>query len=1239
MSRWTGSIRKRAKIALVGTLLASAVSAQTTECNKGALPTGTGGDLEIVGPCTVGAGTYQFGQVNIYGGGSLTFADAVIDFWAQGILVENGSSLIAGSPASPIGSRGGRITIHLYGADQGTSGKGIQCKTDSQCGIDNNTWNSAGSQKVNLPGGVTDYFYKYEPLLFDGADPLGYFGYKVLGVSYGGTIALYGAKGSTFGTTAISDSGHSWARLNATPPGGKTLVLDRVVDWRPGDQIVVTTTDYLPGHSEQLTVNTVTSNQTSTTVTVQESLQYPHNSQVVDLNGLPAGIGPDPNPLVSGPTPRFAETRAAVALLTRSIRIVSAGDKLGDDFPAESTHYYFGGHMIIRQGAQFVQIQGVEYYQMGQGARMSHYPVHFHLARRVPQNTMIADCSIHDSMTRWVTLHATQGVTLQRNVGYKSIGHGFYLEEGTEIDNSFYSNIGILARGAVDNIQNPRKVPGILAQAFPPFPQPQEAVPFHSDIDHPAVFWITNGYNDFAYNMAAGAGTCGACYWLVPAYNSGTSVNQKWDSYSAMQQGLSRASMTPLKRFEGNYCTSAMTSFQTIGNTTACSGVGNSDPNSKSPQLTPLSNPYPIEDPATFYPNVDEGGGRFATTCAANQDCSTVPRCSSGSVGHCAVTVLNRYTTAFNWAETNFAAVWLRPQWYLMVNSVISDVQNGGLTFVTGGGYTQSDVVAGHWALVKKTAFIGQSQNPPPNSPNAYSSNAGPINPGTPLKCATQLGSNAPVGNFCLLPDEGVSFPMSNFGINQRLFNIYDGPAYQESNAYLSVPATPLTDCSPQSNPGTCNQSSYLYARMMAIPKASNNTCYLPNAAIGWKQPNGFYYPPAFHSSNLFFEGVDIRHYLIEPRFSSVGLYQTDPVETAKHYCTWNPAMFTGFTDIDRQTELSDDDGSLTGLVNTVSVNQDPFFQGPVATPQCASDIKANLPPGTATTSPYEYVTTAVIPGCGYDCANWAVDCTGPTCYGVPLYRQYTLPSEAAAPRILMSGQATAQRSSLTVNQGLYYVDTTVSAAQQRQVNAEQLTAFQAGQTYYTMLLFARPTTHQTYQFYVGPGFNVQTGVFMARGNTSSAPVQFTQGTWPSSWPTPQYDASSGLLTVTVDMSFPEFQAGYNAAIQSKCAPASFCSWNPKTSSCGSSLPSSDPFFAESDSVCSHWAGKDVDCPVGGCYAFGITLPQGFTAGPKPNMPPPPVPFPNNSTWTKPFVPAPLNVAGQQCFYKSPPQR
>ena len=140
----------------------------------------------------------------------------------------------------------------------------------------------------------------------------------------------------------------------------------------------------------------------------------------------------------------------------------------------------------------------------------------------------------------------------------------------------------------------------------------------------------------------------------------------------------------------------------------------------------------------------------------------------------------------------------------------------------------------------------------------------------------------------------------------------------------------------------------------------------------------------------------------------------------------------------------------------------------------------------TATTSPYDYVTTAIIAGCGVDgpgkpnpgrCGDmtktehgepasrvlqsvgrggiWSQECTNPACYGVPLYRQFLTgndgtngqprtgewitwvdkkcdtpnppdPVQCRFPFVRMGGQATYQRSSLTANHGAYYIDTTV---------------------------------------------------------------------------------------------------------------------------------------------------------------------------------------------------------------------
>ena len=137
----------------------------------------------------------------------------------------------------------------------------------------------------------------------------------------------------------------------------------------------------------------------------------------------------------------------------------------------------------MRQGFKTFQVQGVEFNQLGQGGRIGHYPVHFHMARKTPARHLrqgLVDQRVDDPLDR-APRHP--GVTLARNVGYKSIGHGFYLEDGTEIDNRLLSNIGIFARAAVMNNDatpqrdNPRKVPGILAAPRPTRPRRQRQRP------------------------------------------------------------------------------------------------------------------------------------------------------------------------------------------------------------------------------------------------------------------------------------------------------------------------------------------------------------------------------------------------------------------------------------------------------------------------------------------------------------------------------------------------------------------------------------------------------------------------------------------------------------------------------------------------------------------------------------------------------------------------------------------
>ena len=1252
--------------------------------------------------------------MNIVSGGSLIFEEGKpIDFYAESILVEYKGALTAvSSNATP--GYGTRLTIHLWGAP---TDDGIECQSDLQpmkapCGIPDVLWmantgmadnlmmqtpppptkknapcTSISGYSQYLPG--DDCFYQYE--VQDALDRTkglkAYFGHKVLAVSFGGTLQLQGTKGSIFpnplncSTTdpksecSPANSGTSWVRLTSVGKDNKTLTLNKPVDWKAGDWLIITTTDYLPGHSERVQL---ASDAVGNTITLSTPLANMHNASeyplppVDNTNGPTSDIGPPDDP--NTPDVRHAvDTRAAVGLLSRNIEIVSEGntpepDSEVDTFPPTPGNY-FGGHTIVRQGFASYQVQGVRFYRLGQGGAKGRYSVHFHMLRSVPQPAMagqppinyLKDCSIDESMTRWVTIHATSGMYLARNVGYASIGHGFYLEDATETNNKLYSNLGVFARAAVVNPQNPRQVPGILADTVTPPPPPDtnpfpvnDEMPYRSDFQHPTIFWIMNGWNDLQYNFAAGAASCGACYWWLPGANSGPSQYQHWDGYASQQifilnnnlNNIQTAGLTPMKNFYGNSCVAAMTGFQTVGTTSDCLGVLSQGGTGTQMVAVASVAPSPPEYVNVnafdlYYPAVSQLHN--PTTCnnhnVAGTDCSTdqsgnpAPTCSNENPVNCAATVLDRLTTSFNWAQTNFSAVWLRPKWFLVRNSAITDVQTGGLNFVTGGGYTRADIPVGYWSLVRKSAFIGHSQPFTANNvpANPYASEAGPFNPYGIKTC-----DNGNDPDHCLSFSQGVTFLLPPFP-GQRLFNIYDGPAFQEKNYFLDINPTTITDC--KAGTGNCQGSEWPLSRNLGVLQTSTQGCYLPNAAIAWKQPNGFYYPPAFNSGKLWFENVEIRHFVVEPFFTANPNDPNDPFfqdqsKIVNRYYTYNDNTFGGFNHIDRQTVLNDDDGSLTGLLaqeitnegtitrETISINEDDYFNSPLITPECLSDVGvAPLNPTnavfTARTSPYEWLTTATIAGCAiptgskdpsefqcFDSQNriqWARDCTDPSCRGVPLFREYLTGAEndtnpKPKPQIRMMGQATAQRSTLSLNHGAYYIDTTQTCSTQGGAgglcpvcvpNAKgpgcspapgsvHPTVFLPGQTYYVFFVYAKPTTHQTYDIYVGKDEDLNITPVLAYLPGNFVPEDFPSGTWitPS-----KYDPTTGTVRVTLDLKNEQtkFDNSKYAPNFNFCQPSSFCSVktvnNQKTCGCNPNNPQ-----CTDDAVCA-WGVKQLDCP------------------------------------------------------------
>lgn len=184
---------------------------------------------------------------------------------------------------------------------------------------------------------------------------------------------------------------------------------------------------------------------------------------------------------------------------------------------------------------------------------MGHYPIHFHKAKATNYNlfptgqgakaplgnAFVKDSSIWDSNTRFITLHATHDVVLARNVGYLSMGHGFFLEEGSEINHLFCQNLGVTARPSYEEYfsaqdqdsPESRRIPPILEQTAV-----NDNAGIHtyadsrgSDTFFPSMFWIMNAYNEFVGNKAAGPEGFGICYWLFGPEVSGAR-NMAWSS-------------------------------------------------------------------------------------------------------------------------------------------------------------------------------------------------------------------------------------------------------------------------------------------------------------------------------------------------------------------------------------------------------------------------------------------------------------------------------------------------------------------------------------------------------------------------------------------------------------------------------------------------------------------------------------------------------------------------------------
>ena len=250
----------------------------------------------------------------------------------------------------------------------------------------------------------------------------------------------------------------TWVKLGATAARGAPTVslAEPVTGWKAGDRVVITGSQVhgaAQGKSES--EERIISSVEGSTVSFSQPLAMPHLGE--------------------------GDYRAEVANLSRNI-VVESADPEG-----------IRAHTMYHNGSSG-SLSHTEFRHLGKKDTLGRYALHFHLCRDTMRGSSVVGNSIWDSHNRWLTIHGTDYLVARDNVGYRSIGHGYFLEDGTEVLNVLDRNLAIGAK------QGKRL--------------PKQVLPF--DGNEGAGFWWTCSLNSFTRNVAAECGNYGFRYEATP---------------------------------------------------------------------------------------------------------------------------------------------------------------------------------------------------------------------------------------------------------------------------------------------------------------------------------------------------------------------------------------------------------------------------------------------------------------------------------------------------------------------------------------------------------------------------------------------------------------------------------------------------------------------------------------------------------------------------------------------------
>lgn len=310
--------------------------------------------------------------------------------------------------------------------------------------------------------------------------------YRGIVVNNGGKFILNGLTKNT-----------TWTRLAQTAlPGQNTITLDlgiaqKMNKWSVGDTIVIGPTSYNSTEAESFTITSINGNM----ISLSGTLQFRHLGQKETYNTKFNGR-------------KIFDPRAEVANLSRNILIrADESSALIDESSAAGSE--LGGHVMVMNGGK-AYVDSVEFYKMGQAGMMARYPFHWHWVGD-GSGQYIVNSSVHHSFQRCIVIHRTNNVRVSNNVCFDFKGHGFFFEDGVEINNILTNNLGIKAKF-------PHYSKRLLQSDSPSGSEGQGRFP------NVATFWISHPQNLISNNVASGS--VGSGFWMAFENEIKNSQNQ-----------------------------------------------------------------------------------------------------------------------------------------------------------------------------------------------------------------------------------------------------------------------------------------------------------------------------------------------------------------------------------------------------------------------------------------------------------------------------------------------------------------------------------------------------------------------------------------------------------------------------------------------------------------------------------------------------------------------------------------